>query len=89
VSGSAILAAVPLDDPVRPNRQLQPQRFVLSSGLPKVLHIPAGFANGFRPLEPHTKILFFSTSTLEESAGDDFRFPYDYWGADVWNVEFR
>jgi dTDP-4-dehydrorhamnose 3,5-epimerase len=64
-------------------------RYVLSDRQPRILHIPAGFANGFRPLEPGTKVLFFSTSVLEEAVKDDYRFPYDYWGEDVWKVESR
>lgn len=89
VSGSAIVAAVHLDDVQRPNADIKPTRFVLSSRQPSILRIPAGYANGFRPLESGTKIIFFSTATLEESAKDDYRFPHDYWGTDVWNVEFR
>ena len=89
VSGSAIVAAVRLDDPHRPNPEIEPTRFVLSSRQPHILHIPAGYANGFRPLETGTKIIFFSTASLEESAKDDYRFPYDYWGSDLWDVEFR
>jgi dTDP-4-dehydrorhamnose 3,5-epimerase-like enzyme len=89
VSGSAVVAAVYLDDPQRPNPDIKPTRFVLSARQPRILHIPAGYANGFRPLESGTKIIFFSTGTLEESTKDDYRFPHDYWGADVWNVEFR
>jgi dTDP-4-dehydrorhamnose 3,5-epimerase-like enzyme len=89
VSGSAIVAAVHLDDRQRPNALTKPRRFVLSSQQPNVLHIPAGYANGFRSLEAGTKIAFFSTATLEEAREDDYRFPHDYWGADVWNVEFR
>jgi dTDP-4-dehydrorhamnose 3,5-epimerase-like enzyme len=88
-SGSAIVAAVRFDDPVKPNRDAKPHRFVLSDRQPQILHVPAGYANGFRPLEPKTKILFFSTATLEDSAEDDYRFPYDHWGKDVWDVEFR
>ena len=89
VSGSALLAAVRLDDPNRPSVQAKPCRFILSQRQPQILHIPAGYANGFRPLEPCTKIMFFSTVTLEESGKDDYRFPHDYWGANLWNVEFR
>ncbi|MBZ5699345.1 MAG: dTDP-4-dehydrorhamnose 3,5-epimerase family protein [Acidobacteriia bacterium] len=88
-AGSAIVAAVALDDPVRPNTNVKPHRFVLSDRKPQILHIPAGYANGFRPLEPGTKIIFFSTATMEEAANDDYRFPADYWGADVWSVESR
>jgi len=88
-AGSAIVAAVPFDDPEHPNKQAKLHRFTLSSRQPGLLHIPAGHANGFRPLEAGTKIIFFSTTTIEEAAKDDYRFPADYWGTGVWNVESR
>ena len=62
---------------------------LLSDKNPKILFIPPKYANGFRPLELDTRIIFFSTSTLEESEGDDYRFPVDYWGNEVWEVENR
>lgn len=86
VCGSALVATVRLDDHREPSREIRPCRFVLSDRQPRILHIPAGYANGFRSLEPGTKVIFFSTATLEESKGDDYRFPYDYWGEDVWKV---
>lgn len=89
VAGSAILAAVPIDDPIHPSSNIKPYRYVLSDRQPRILFIPPGYANGFRPLEPKTKIMFFSSSTLEDSAVDDFRFPHDYWGPEIWNVDFR
>lgn len=85
-AGSAIVAAVVLDDTHKPNPKNQVQRFVLSANQPSVLFIPAGYANGFRMLNPETKLQFFSTSTLEASQGDDYRFPFDYWGEEVWQV---
>ncbi|MEK7584617.1 MAG: dTDP-4-dehydrorhamnose 3,5-epimerase family protein [Patescibacteria group bacterium] len=88
-SGSAIVVAVAMDDTRAPSKENKVHRYVLSSKKPGVLYIPAGFVNGFRALEPQTRILFFSTSTLEESKGDDFRFPTDYWGSELWNVENR
>ena len=89
VVGSAILAAVPFDDRIHPSSNVKPYRFVLSDRQPRILYIPPGYANGFRPLELRTRIIFFSTSTLEDSAKDDFRFPHDYWGPDIWKVDFR
>lgn len=89
VSGAAIIAAVQFDDPSNPNRTSKPHRFVLSDRQPQILHVPAGYANGFRPLEPGTKIIFFSTAALEDSRGDDYRFPYDHWGSGIWRVDFR
>lgn len=89
VAGSAIVAAVSMGDTTTPSQSAEVSRFVLSARQPKILHIPAGYANGFRPLEEGTKVMFFSTSTLEESQGDDYRFPADYWGQAVWSVEHR
>jgi len=61
--------------------------FTLSSQSPSVLYIPSGFANGFKNLEDNTIIMFFSTSTLEESRGDDVRFEWDKW--DIWGDNYR
>ncbi|MFX1355725.1 MAG: NAD-dependent epimerase/dehydratase family protein [Promethearchaeota archaeon] len=87
--GSAIVAAVELDDHESPSKKQQVNRFILSDKNPQVLFIPPKYANGFRPLEEDTRILFFSTSSLEESKGDDYRYPVDYWGKEIWEVEDR
>jgi nucleoside-diphosphate-sugar epimerase/dTDP-4-dehydrorhamnose 3,5-epimerase-like enzyme len=87
--GSAIVAAVELSDVKSPSKNKKVNRFILSDKKPQVLFIPPKYANGFRPLEEDTRILFFSTSSLEESKGDDYRFPVDYWGKEVWEVENR
>ena len=89
VNGSAIVAAVYMDDVKDPNKNNEVFRYVLSSRKSSILHIPRGYANGFKALEPNTKVIFFSTSTLAESTGDDYRFPADYWGANIWEVENR
>lgn len=62
-------------------------RRILSCKKPQILYIPPGYANGFMNLQDSTKVLFFSTSTLEESMGDDIRFEWDKW--DIWNIERR
>jgi dTDP-4-dehydrorhamnose 3,5-epimerase-like enzyme len=85
VSGSAIIGAVPL--PTQPNEILVPYKFVLSAKSPAILWVPPMHANGFKSLEENTKILFFSTSTLEESKNDDMRFPYNQWN--IWEEDFR
>ena len=86
-SGSALVAAVKLDDSKTPSKGAIPERFVLSAKKPAVLYIPGGYANGFRALEANTRAIFFATASVEESKADDYRFPHDYWGSDVWNVE--
>jgi|TARA_R100000081_G_C4707935_1_gene111220 dTDP-4-dehydrorhamnose 3,5-epimerase len=79
-SGAILIGAVDLDTE-------QVDRFVLSSSKPQVLYIPPGYANGFMNLQDNTKVIFFSTSTLEESMGDDIRFEWDKWN--IWNIERR
>ena len=80
VNGSALVGVVNMETE-------EITKFVLSSQTPKVLWIPPGYFNGFKSLEENTKIIFFSTSTLEESLGDDIREDHDKWN--IWNEEYR
>lgn len=89
VSGSVLICVVPIDHKINPSKKAKVQRFVLSSQKPSVLYIPPAHANGFKSLTDDAKIIFFSTSSLEESKGDDFRFPHNYWGEKIWTVENR
>jgi dTDP-4-dehydrorhamnose 3,5-epimerase-like enzyme len=61
--------------------------YYLSAIKPCILFIPAGYANGFQSLTETTKIMFFSTSTLEESLDDDERYPFDTWN--IWKKDYR
>lgn len=79
-SGSALVGAVNIESQ-------EVQKFILSANSPKVLYIPPGYANGIMNLEDDTIIMFFSTSTLEESKGDDIRFQHTMWN--IWDIEYR
>jgi dTDP-4-dehydrorhamnose 3,5-epimerase len=87
VKGAALIGAIKVDDWVAPSPGLKAARFVLSEKSPSVLFIPAGYANGFMSLTDDAKLIFFSTSTLEESLGDDYRFDSRLW--DIWSIEER
>jgi len=87
VCGAAIVGAVEIDNWESPSTKAQINRYVLSTDKPSLLYVPAGFANGFMTLTPETQVMFFSTSTIEESKNDDYRYPARYW--DIWNVEER
>lgn len=78
--GSALIGAVNMQ-----NEEVF--KTTLTSQSPSVLYIPPGYANGFKTLEENTILLFFSTSTLEESKGDDIRFEYDRWN--IWEEDYR
>lgn len=85
-SGSILLAAVKLDNPRNPNKSNPVYHNTISAKNPTVIRIPAGYANGFKSLEKNTVVLIFSTSSLSESQNDDYRYPADYWGKNVWKV---
>lgn len=85
--GKILLCAVALTDKNSPSIKSPVYRFFLSADKPQIVHIPKGYANGFKSLEKSSSVIFFSTKTLEESLKDDYRFPYDYWGENVWKYE--
>ena len=87
VKGDALICAVKIDNWKNPSKDLKINRFVLSEKKPSILFLPAGYANGAMSLTPNTKIMVFSTSTLQESQTDDIRFNSRYW--DPWKIEER
>jgi dTDP-4-dehydrorhamnose 3,5-epimerase len=84
-SGSALVGIVPLDG--EPGNVNAVQKFVISDKAPSILWIPPGYYNGFMNLEENTRVIFFSTSSLDESKGDDIRRAHDMW--DIWQDDFR
>ena len=85
--GSAVIGAVAIDNWENPSKNAPVARYVLSAAKPAVLYIPAGYANGFMSLTENARLMFFSTSTLEESKGDDIRYDARLW--DIWGVVER
>ena len=79
-SGTALIGVVNM-------KTEEVQKFILSDISPKILWVPPGNYNGFKSLEDNTKIIFYSTSTLEESLGDDIREEFDKWN--IWNEFYR
>lgn len=84
VEGSALVGAVKIDNWDQPSKDAEVFRCVLSAHKPSVLFVPAGYANGFMTLTPETRLMFFSTSTLDDSLGDDIRYDARHW--DIWQV---
>lgn len=85
--GAAVAGAVRIDDWDAPSPDAHVHRYVLSAQRPSLLYIPAGYANGFMSLTDDATLVFFSTSTLEESRGDDVRYDARHW--DIWDVVER
>jgi len=82
ISGETLVGAVEVDDWKNPSKQCKTFSFKLSAKKPEVVFIPKGYANGFKSLTKDAKLMFFSTSTLNESLKDDIRFDFKYW--DIW-----
>jgi dTDP-4-dehydrorhamnose 3,5-epimerase-like enzyme len=87
VQGAALIGAAPLGDASHPSRETPVKRYILSANQPSVLFIPPGYFNGFMSLTIDTKLMFFSTATLEESLDDDIRLEAHFWN--IWNIEER
>ena len=87
LSGTALVGVAKIDNWEAPAKDLYVHRFVISAAMPAILCIPDGFAHGYMTLTSDTKLMFFSTATLEESTNDDFRYDARYW--DIWNVVER
>ena len=87
VKGSILVGAVKMTDATNPDKSVIPTRYVVSADTPSIVLIPSGYANGFKTLTQDAIVLIFSSSSLDESQGDDFRFDFDYWN--VWDIEQR
>ncbi len=64
-------------------------RLVLGDGAPRLLRIPPGVAHGVRNLGPAPgRIVYFTDLhfSAEPSACDEGRLPWDFAGAEVWEV---
>ena len=85
--GSGVIAAVLMSDTKTPNKSEKIHRFIVDSESHIAIYIPAGYANGLMSLTGDAEFTILSSATLEESKNDDFRFPFDYWGA--WDIEQR
>ena len=85
--GSALVAAVQVDDWKKPSKSLNITTFLLNDKKPKLLFIPGGYAHGYKTLLPDTRLLIFSTATLKESLKDDYRYEAYYWNP--WKIKER
>ena len=85
--GSAMICIVKVDDWINPSTKLKINKFFISDKDPKILEIPAGYANGFMTLEPKTKLTYYSDKSLNKSLDDDYRFEFNYWNP--WDIVFR
>lgn len=83
IKGTALIAAVNMDN----NQKWD--KLVLDERKPQIIKIPANYYNGFKLLTKDAKLMFFSTSTIEEAKYDDYRKPLTEIMPEIFNIEER
>ena len=86
IAGSFKVVIVQPDNWLQPSSDLETHEFVLKQERNEILYVPGGFANGFKALEDHSKMIVFSDFTVVESSHDNFRFDNNKWYD--WKVYF-
>lgn len=81
LSGKFLVGVIKIDDWENPDKTIDPEMVEMDINS-DLLSIPEGYANGAMNLEENSKIMYFSSSTLEDSLSDDYRFDSKYW--DPW-----
>lgn len=79
LSGSVEIAGVRIDDWASPSKGLNVEKFEITAGTLDAVFVPAGYANAVRSNVPGARVQVLSSSTLEDSKADDFRYPMDFW----------
>ena len=78
--GRFIIKLIKIDDWKDPSLDLNILEYKLDSQISETLYVPEGYATGIKAQKDGSKIMVFSSFTLEESINDDFRFPAEYRG---------
>lgn len=79
IKGSVIVGGVKIDDWNAPSSNLPVHSEELTEGSLSVFLVPPGYANAIRSLTTGSRVLVFSSSSLQDSLADDFRFPVASW----------
>ena len=79
IAGKFKVVIVQPDNWEHPSNDLEVYEYTLKSEEAHILHIPGGVANGFKALQPNSKMIVFSDFTVEESSNDSYRFQNEVW----------
>ena len=79
ITGGFKIVIVKPEEWLGASEKINPQEFILKSGDNRLLHIPGGFANGFKALEPGSRLMVFSDCPISKAGSDDFRFDKSLW----------
>jgi dTDP-4-dehydrorhamnose 3,5-epimerase-like enzyme len=85
IKGTFQICAVKIDKKNRQNKKNKVFSYILNQSSNDFVHIPKGFANGSMSLEDNSELLIFSTSEVQDSLKDDYRYNPKYWNPWVIN----
>jgi dTDP-4-dehydrorhamnose 3,5-epimerase-like enzyme len=83
ISGVAKIAAANMDD------HKDVMVVTLTAHKPSLFLVPGGFYNGAQNLVLGTRLLIYSTLTMEEVKQDNFRLTWDAIRPDIWEAQYR
>ena len=87
IKGTFQISAVKIENKKKPNKKNKIFTYYLNQSNNDFVYIPKGFANGSMSLEDNSELLIFSTSTIQDSLKDDYRFSPKYWNP--WRINER
>lgn len=79
IAGSFKIAFVKIDNWGNPSVDLIVQSVIVKADEPRILHIPAGYANAIVSLEENSQLMSFSTLPLDKVKEDDVRYDSNTW----------
>lgn len=79
IRGKAKISAVKINNFKKPSKKNKVYSWILDSKTPDVVYVPPGYANGSKSLTKDMKLMVLSTTKLNKSLKDDYRFPKEYW----------
>lgn len=79
VKGRFSVALVRIDDWDRPSQTLVPEIYTLREDDSRMICVPEGYANCLKAHDSGSVMLVLSDKTLEEAAGDSWRYDRDMW----------
>jgi len=79
IKGSFKIGIVKPDNWENPSPDLKVESILLKENDHKIIHIPAGYANGFISLEKGSKLLIFSDTEVAKSNDDNIKFDMNTW----------
>ncbi len=79
LKGAFKIILVQPDNWANPSLDLPHQEFILKNGDNQIIHVPGGFASGFKAIEPGSQFLVFSDFAMSDAGSDDYRFDKNLW----------